>query len=268
MPHAMMTSDDFAFRLEDGIGHLELNRPPVNALGRRLIAGMHAAALRINEMIQSRQEDLRVVVLSAAGKHFCAGADLKERRVMPETEVAEAVDATRDMVSAIAAIRVPVIAAVQGSALGGGMELALAADIRLLAASAKMGLRETALAIIPGAGGTQRLPRLIGAAHALYWIATGRVFPAADCLRFGVATAVVPDAELRPATLTLAREIAANGPLAVQAAKEAVHRGMSVPLEDGLEIERQCYAKIIPTRDRIEALEAFQEKRRPVFTGE
>lgn len=257
----------FNYSLSDTIAHVRLNRPPVNALGRQLIADLHSFAEKLALEVETGAVDVRALILSAEGKHFCAGADLKERQGMPEDEVERVVTATREMTSAMAAIPVPVIAAVHGSALGGGMELALAADLRILGESAKMGLRETALAIIPGAGGTQRLPRLIGLSRALYWMTTAKVFSAQECLRDGVANMVVPDGELLDTAFAVAKEIAANGPLAVRAAKEAAVRGLEVPLEVGLQIERRCYARIIPTADRLEALAAFQEKRAPKFQG-
>ncbi len=253
------------FRVQDFIGHLVIHRPPVNALGRALIAELHRFAEEVITPCESG--DVRAVVLSARGKHFCAGADLKERMQMPESEVESVVNATRDMVTALSRIPVPVIAAVHGSAIGGGMELALAADIRILAKTARMGLRETALAIIPGAGGTQRLPRLIGPAKAMLWITTARIFSAEECLQQGVADQVVEESELLTEAMKLAQEIAANGPVAVRAAKQAIWQGLDVPLDRGLELEKQCYRKVIPTNDRLEALKAFAEKRKPQFSG-
>jgi enoyl-CoA hydratase/carnithine racemase len=254
------------YRVENHIGWLTLNRPPVNALNRQIVSEVFAAAHLANRDAEHRE--LRALILNAAGKHFCAGADLKERQGIPETEVEKVVHGIRDAVQSIAGIRVPVIAAVQGSAAGGGMELALAADIRVLADTAKMGLRETALAIIPGAGGTQRLMRLIGYGRALEWIATARMFEANECLAHGVANRVVPEVELADAAFYYAKMIAANGPLAVQAAKEALRRGMDEPLSSALEIELECYRRVIPTQDRREALAAFAEKRQPNFKGE
>lgn len=253
------------YEVEQHVARLRVNRPPVNALGKELVRELCAVAQSIGPEAESGA--IRCVILSAAGKHFCAGADLKERRGISVEEVEPTVDALREMTTAIADIPVPVIAAVQGSAIGGGMELALAADIRIVASSARMGLRETALAIIPGAGGTQRLPRLVGPSAALEWIATGRIFSAEECLRYGVANRVVADEGLLDAAEQMAREIAANGPVAVRAAKEAIWRGLDEPISAGLELERACYRRTIPTEDRLEALRAFQEKRPPNFTG-
>ena len=254
------------YEIRDFVAHLRLNRPPVNALNSELIAELHELAGRVNR--DAEAGTVRVAILSARGKHFCAGADLKERRGVPEDQVEAMVNRTRAMTTALAQISVPFIAAIHGTAVGGGMEVALAADIRVLADSAKMGLRETALAIIPGAGGTQRLPRLIGESAAVYWITSARVFSAAECEKYGVANFVVPETELMTKAESIAAEIAANGPLAVRAAKEAIVRGRDASSEDGLKIEQECYRKIIPTHDRVEALQAFQEKRPPQFRGE
>jgi enoyl-CoA hydratase/carnithine racemase len=254
------------YRIEDYIGRLTLIRPPVNALSRQLVSEIFAATHLANRDAERRE--LRVMILNAEGNHFCAGADLKERQGVPDAEVENVVQGIRDAIQSIADIKVPVIAAVQGTAAGGGMELALAADIRVLAETSKMSLRETALAIIPGAGGTQRLMRLIGYSRALEWIATAKMFDANECLAHGIANRVVPEIELPDAALYYAKLIAANGPIAVQASKEAMRRGIDEPLSRALEIEFECYKRVIPTKDRREALAAFSEKRQPIFKGE
>jgi len=251
---------------KDAIGYLTLARPPVNALGRQLVSEITVAAQRANQDVLDKR--LRVLIVRGEGKHFCAGADLKERKDISESQVESVVQGIRGAVQAIADINVPTIAAVHGSALGGGMELALAADLRVLSENATMGLRETALAIIPGAGGTQRLMRLIGYARAMEWIATAKLFNAQECLAHGVANRVVSESELLNVTMQLAEMIAANGPLAVQAAKEAMRRGLDLSLTEGLAYELECYRRIIPTSDRREALAAFGEKRMPDFRGE
>ncbi|MGH7493864.1 MAG: enoyl-CoA hydratase-related protein [bacterium] len=253
------------YSVQNHVAHLTLNRPPVNALNRQLAGEIFAAANLVNQ--DAERSQVRVAILSSAGPHFCAGADLKERKEIPEDQVAQVVQGIREAVQAVANIKVPTLAAIRGSALGGGMELALAADIRILSENAKMGLRETALGILPGAGGTQRLPRLIGYARALEWVATAWVFDAPECVQQGVASRVVPDGALADAALHCARLIAANGPLAVQYAKEAMQHGLDQPLAAALDLEFECYRRIIPTADRREALAAFGEKRTPVFRG-
>jgi enoyl-CoA hydratase/carnithine racemase len=163
----------------------------------------------------------------------------------------------------------PVIAAVNGLALGGGTELALACDIRVAAEGASLGLTETTLAIIPGAGGTQRLPRLIGRGRAKELIFTGRRVDAAEALAIGLVEYVVPADQLLAKATEIARRIADNtGPIAVAQAKFAINRGTEVDLETGLAIEAKAYEVVIPTQDRVEALAAFGEKRKPVFKGE
>jgi enoyl-CoA hydratase/carnithine racemase len=167
----------------------------------------------------------------------------------------------------IASLPMPTIAVVAGVAAGGGMELALACDLRIAEEPAKLGLRETALAIIPGAGGTQRLPRLIGPSKAKRWIFTARMHSAAEALVDGAVDLVVPEGQGLTETLALAREIAANGPVAIRLAKRAVDGGLDHPLKTALEHERRCYEGVLPTQDRLEALKAFVEKRTPVFKG-
>ncbi len=253
----------YSFR--DHIGHLILDRPPVNALNRDLVAELGRAAERIEQDVEAG--DVRAVIISARGKYFCAGADLKERLDMPESEVAPTVRNIGAAVNKLAAISVPTIAALQGSAMGGGFEVALAADIRIVVESARVGLRETALAIIPGAGGTQRLTRLVGPSNAVLWITTARLFSAQEALTQGAVNQVVPESELMTTAQELAAEIAANGPLAVRQAKRAIYGGLGKPLNDGLKFEFECYQQIIPTADRLEGLAAFREKRKPKYQG-
>jgi enoyl-CoA hydratase/carnithine racemase len=174
----------------------------------------------------------------------------------------------RAAIEAFAAIPAPTIAALHAVTAGGGCELALACDLRVLAAEASIGLPECGLAIIPGAGATQRLPRLVGPALAKKWILTARLFPAEEALEDGVVQAVVPREEVLEAALDLAGQIAACGPVAIRAAKRAMDGGLDAgTLEKGLELEWACYETIIPTEDRLEALEAFAAKRKPVYRG-
>jgi len=254
------------YEVKDFIAAVTLNRPPVNALNRTLVSELAQVADIVTEEVRSKR--VRVVVLRAEGKHFCAGADLKERAAMREEEIEPRVQRTREALDKIARLPVPVIAAVQGSALGGGWELALAADLRLLAESARVGLPEVTLAIMPGAGGTQRLARLIGYSDAMLWICTGRVFTAQEALQYGAAHFVVKDDELWNKALALATEIANNGPIAVQQAKKALQLGLETDLRTGLQWEGECYRAVIPTKDRLEGLKAFAEKREPKYTGE
>ncbi len=246
----------------DGVRVVTIDRPPVNALGRDLVADLAEAARLLRA-----DGEARVAVLRSAGKHFCAGADLKERREMTDDEVRRFVPRLSSTFTDIARLPMPTVAAVRGAAAGGGCELALACDVRILADDASIGLRETALAILPGAGGTQRLPRLIGPARAKLWIFTAAMHDAGEALRDGVADRVVPAERLDAEAIALARAIAANGPVAVRLAKKAIEEGANVPIEDGLRLEWRSYQETIATEDRLEALRAFAEKRPPRFRG-
>jgi methylglutaconyl-CoA hydratase len=182
-------------------------------------------------------------------------------------EVREFVPQLAAVCNGLAELPFPTIAAVRGAAVGGGCELALACDVRLLSDDCKIGLRETALAIIPGAGGTQRLPRLIGPARAKRWIFAAEVHTAEQALADGVADAVVEPGALDELALTRARTIAAAGPLAVRLAKLAIDEGAALPLPDALRLEWECYQRTLGSSDREEALRAFAEKRNPRFEG-
>ena len=250
---------------DEGIVLLGLDRPEAkNALGRRLMGEFRGAlaGLRFDPSV-------RVVVLhSLVPGVFCAGADLKERATMAPPEVAAFVHGLRTGFTELEDLPMPVIAVLEGAAFGGGLELALAADLRVAGAEAKVGLVETALAIIPGAGGTQRLPRLIGASRAKELIFTARRIDAAEAGRLGLVDRVVPAGKALDGALALAREILPNGPVALRMAKLAVNRGLELDRDSGLAFEQACYAQVIPTKDRLEGLAAFKEKRRPQYKGE
>jgi enoyl-CoA hydratase/carnithine racemase len=225
---------------------------------------------RFRTLLADLAQDLsvRCVLITGAGdKAFCAGADLKERKTMPVELVPEFVRNIRALMDDVEALPQPTIAVVNGFAFGGGTELMLACDLRVAAEEAKFGLTEVTLAIIPGAGGTQRLPRLVGKSRAKDLILTGRRLDAREALEIGLVNRVHPAAELHRAARALAEQIAGNGPVAVRAAKRAVDQGTEAPLEQGLEIEASCYAEVLPTQDRLEALAAFAEKRKPRYEG-
>lgn len=248
---------------ENGLVTVVLNRPKVNALNKALLTELSGVCERIRD-----DRSARVMILKSDMDTFCAGADLKERQDMSLDDVKYFVKhVIGGVIHAIGDIEIPTIAAVNGSALGGGCELALACDFRILSDDAKIGLKETALGIIPGAGGTQRLPRLIGYSNALLWILTARIFSANEALHHGVATMVTAKNQLHATAKQLAEEIMANAPIAVRQAKKAVRLGLNTSLQNGLEIENECYNAVIPTNDRVEALKAFQEKRKPKWTN-
>ncbi|KAM6963231.1 enoyl-CoA hydratase domain-containing protein 2, mitochondrial [Aplochiton taeniatus] len=239
-----------------------------NALGHVFVSQMRALVSSL-----SHDSAVRVVVFrSMVPGVFCAGADLKERAQMDNTQSDLFVHSLRSLMTEIASLPMPTIAAVDGFALGGGLELALACDLRTAAYSAQMGLIETTRGLLPGAGGSQRLPRAVGVALAKELIFTGKRVGGLRAQELGLvnrATEQNPagDAAYREA-LSLAREILPQAPVAVRMAKEAMDRGMEVDVATGMAIERMCYARVIPTRDRREGMAAFIEKRPPRYTGE
>jgi enoyl-CoA hydratase/carnithine racemase len=215
------------------------------------------------------RRNLRCVVLTGQGqKAFCAGADLKERATMSAEQVHRFL---RDISGAMRAIEASprvFVAAVNGAALGGGCELALACDLRIASSTAELGLPEVSLGIIPGAGGTQRLPRAIGMARAKDLILTGRRIGAEEAAAIGLVNRVVAPERLLPEALAYAEMVARNAPVSLRQAKRAMDEGFGMPIEQGIAFENQMYQPCLGTRDRDEALRAFAEKRRPVFTGE
>lgn len=241
-----------------------LHRPVgLNAFNYDMIAelGDITEAIRINP-------DIRVVIFTGSGERsFSVGADLKERKSLTDSQVKRNLYKIGEVFTAIENLPQPTIAMMNGFAFGGGIELALSCDFRIAATSAKMGLTETSLAIIPGAGGTQRLPRLIGETKALELILTARRLTADEAFAYGIVTRVVPGHDLAEQTIAFANDLLKNGPVALQQAKFAVKHGMNVDIQTGLSIERKAYEITIPTEDRIEALTAFAEKRPPVFKG-
>lgn len=252
-------------REDDGIVWLTIERPEVlNCLSFPTLK-------RLRTLCEELRGDLsiRCILITGSGeKAFCAGADLKERKTMPAERVPHFVRNIRRTMDDVEALPQPTIAVINGVAFGGGTELALACDLRLCAAHAELGLTETSLAIIPGAGGTQRLPRLVGRSRAKDLILTARRLDASEAERIGLANRIAPAGKLREAALELARTIASNGPVAVRAAKAAIDQGGEHPLAKGLEIEARCYERVLPTQDRLEALAAFAEKRKPRYRGE
>ena len=249
---------------KDGILTLTLNRPEVmNAFNFALL---HALREQI-ETVRFRPE-VRVLIVTGAGqKAFCSGADLKERLSLSDVQVREFIMTIRNLFTSIEQLSKPVIAAVNGVALGGGTELALACDLRILARNATMGLTETRLAIIPGGGGTQRLPRLIGRGKAKELIFTGRRVDAQEALQIGLVNKICEPADLLAECIKMAAMICETGPIAVEQAKYAINYGLETDIHTGLAIESNAYWITIPTEDRQEGLAAFREKRKPVYKG-
>lgn len=258
-----MKKVDVAF--ESHLAVVTINRPEqLNCFDLDTLA-------QLEEVVDGLKLDkyIRAVIITGAGdKAFSAGADLRERRTLNEKEVRRNVNMIRDCFTKIEELPQPTIAAINGYALGGGLELALACDFRIAATEATMGLTEVSWGIIPGAGGTQRLTRLIGISKAKELILTARKISAISAYELGLVNKVVERDQLLPSSVELAEEIMKNAPLAVTQAKYAIHYGSNVDVKTGLAIEAKAYEVIIPTKDRIEALEAFREKRPPIFKGE
>jgi len=252
------------YEQKGNLAFVTLNRPgAMNAFNYDMLVelGQITESIRINP-------DIRVIIFTGSGdRAFSVGADLKERKTLTELQVKRNLYKIGEVFSAIENLPQPTIAMMNGFAFGGGMELALACDFRIAADTALMGLTETGLAIIPGAGGTQRLPRLIGEAKALELILTARRMSATEAYSYGVLTKIATPENLVQETADFADSILANGPIALQQAKFAIKHGMNVDMQTGLAIERKAYELTIPTEDRIEALNAFSEKRKPVFKG-
>ena len=249
---------------ENSVATLTLNRPEV--MNSFNFAMLHALRDQI-ESIRFKPET-RVVIITAAGeKAFCAGADLKERATLPPEKVKEYIFTIRNLFTSIEQLNKAVIAAVNGVALGGGTELALACDIRIASTSATMGLTETRLAIIPGAGGTQRLPRLVGRGKAKELIFTGQRIGAEEAMRIGLVNQICDPKDLLDECKKMAAMICEAGPVAIEQAKYAINHGLETDLHTGLAIESNAYWVCIPTEDRLEGLAAFKEKRKPVYKG-
>lgn len=252
------------FEQMDQIGLIRLDRP------ERMNCLDYPTLVELQQLVDTVRQDttIRVVIFTGTGKAFSAGADLKERTTLTEREVRRNVEAIRDVFTNIADLPQPTIAAVNGHALGGGFEWMLACDFRIIVEGALVGLTETSFGIIPGAGGTQRLPRLIGETRAKELIFTAKKIDATTAERYGIVSRVVPTVEeLMPVCLTFAGEMLRNGPVAIRQAKQAIDQGLDHPLSEGLKIETAAYEVVIPTEDRMEALRAFAEKRTPQFQG-
>lgn len=276
IPHRTLMKlkdEDFSMEfLEDdykGIAVCTFNRPQTrNALSKNIVFQMRNCM----DMLKFDKEVSVVILCSGVPGIFCAGADLKERLKMSESEVSHFVASIRQLTTDLSDLPIPTLAAVDGSALGGGLELALSCDIRVAASSAKMGLVETRLAIIPGAGGTQRLPRLVGLSTAKELIFTGRVVDGTEARSLGLVNHVVDQNDTGDAafhrSMEIAQQIIPNGPVALRMSKQAINRGTEVDIASGLAFEQAYYAQVIPTKDRIEGIKAFNEKRTPLYKGE
>ena len=252
------------YSVENHIAFVTINRPDVlNCFDYETLQQLAQVVDQIE-----LDPDVRVAIFTGAGeKAFSAGADLKERKTLTQQEVRRNVKAIRDVFNHIAELPQPTIAAINGYAFGGGFELILACDFAIAVPEAKVGLTETSWGIIPGAGGTQRLPRLIGEMKAKELIFTAKKLTAQEAYEWGILTKVVSHENVVEASILFAGEMLRNGPIALKQAKYAICNGMNVDIQTGLKIESKAYELTIPTEDRLEALAAFSEKRKPVFKG-
>jgi len=248
--------------VEQGIATIRLARPPMNALNAAVQEELREAARTVAD-----DERVRAVVVYGGEKVFAAGADIKEMADMSYVDMAARAAQLSSAFDAVARIPKPVVAAITGYALGGGCELALACDWRVVAEDAKLGQPEIKLGVIPGAGGTQRLARLVGPARAKDIILSGRMVAAAEAERIGLADRVVPADQVYMAALDMVRPFVTGPAQAVRAAKLAIDGGLEMDLASGLAWESQLFAGLFATDDRTEGMAAFVAKRKPDFTG-
>jgi len=261
------TFETLLYEVNDGVAVVTLNRPErMNSIGGPMKAELHRAFCELARP----DESVRAVVITGAGdRAFCAGADIKERAatVLPLPEYHLKQKATHELFRAIETFEKPVIAAINGVALGGGLEIALCADIRICSTNAKLGLPEAKIGALPAAGGTQRLPRIVGLAWAKQLMLTCDHVDAELALRIGLVTEVTAPAALVPTAMAMAARMCANAPLSLRFIKQAVDLGAQVGIEAGLEFERYAAAIVVSSADRKEGMRAFVEKRKPVFKG-
>ncbi|MGH9873971.1 MAG: enoyl-CoA hydratase/isomerase family protein [Pyrinomonadaceae bacterium] len=263
-PHSIVMSS-ILYERRDQIAIIRLNRPDkLNALSAKIILALSDIFTNIDS-----QPNLRAIILTGTGdKAFCAGTDITELTGLDEVHAREASERGQALCNQIESCGVPVIAAVNGIAAGGGCELALACHLRVASASAQFSLPEASLGILPAYGGTQHLARQIGNGRALEMMLTGKAVSSEEALRFGLVNRIAPPLELLPQAESLALEIALLAPLAIRACLEAVTRGTQLPLTEGLALEAKLFASLFATEDVREGTRAFLEKRPPVFKGQ
>jgi len=248
------------YEVNEEIALVTMNNPPVNALTRALMDGLEQTIDELNSL------KLRVVVLTGTGKFFQAGADINTfLKIKTEEDAWNLVSEAQGLINRIAGIACPVIAAINGAALGGGTEISLACDIRIASTEAIFGLPEVTYGVVPGGGGTQRMPRLIGPGRAKMLIYSGMRIPADEAFNIGLVDKVVQPDQLIPEAMKLARKIAEKSPAAVKTAKRAINDGLDVSLAEGLNIELKYTAKLGGLGDMVEGATAFFEKRKPNF---
>ncbi|MDO8494219.1 MAG: enoyl-CoA hydratase-related protein [Deltaproteobacteria bacterium] len=256
-----MTEELILVEREELIAVVRLNRPKaLNALSPELMSQLTAALEELD-----RDTKIRAIVLTGSEKAFAAGADIKEMASLSAAEMKK-----RDLIGTwdrVARIKKPIVAAVSGFCLGGGCELSMMCDIIIASDTAKFGQLEINLGIIPGAGGTQRLPKLIGKSKAMEWILSGKIYDAQEACQAGLVTRVVPVEQYLEEAKKLARTLAEKSPIALAAAKKAILQSFELPLAEGLQAERNLFYDLFDTQDQKEGMAAFAEKRKPQFKG-
>lgn len=260
----MVENSTVRLEMRGAVGVVRLDRPPVNAINRAMHRELTAVVAEIDQ-----HPECRAVVIHGGERVFAAGADIKEMAALDPSEIGVLGQSLTDAISAVALLELPVVAAITGYALGGGLELALAADFRVVAEDASLGLPEITLGVIPGAGGTQRLPRLIGVAAAKKMIYFGVPVTGIEAVEQGLATLAVPADQVLPEALALAQRLAAGPTRALAAAKRAIDSGGDRPLADGLVRESHLFAGLFGTADQREGMRAFVSRSGPAdFTGQ
>ena len=257
-----MAYETIVIEQEGPVGILKLNRPQaLNALNRQVITELISALEEIEKGVMPK-----VLIVTGAGeKAFVAGTDIMEMEKLSSFEAREFASFARRAIDQVAGLNRPVIAAINGFALGGGCELAMACDIRIASEKAKMGQPETGLGIIPGSGGTQRLPRLVGPSKAKQLVFTGEIIDARTALQIGLVDRVVPPEQLMEEAKKMALTIAAKPRVALALAKSAINKGLDMDLQNGLSYEIECFAECFSTQDQKEGMRAFSEKRKPIY---
>jgi enoyl-CoA hydratase/carnithine racemase len=255
-------TEQVTLQVEGGVATIRLDRPPMNAIDLQVMEGLREAAFE-----GAARDDVGAVVLYGGERVFAAGADVKMMNGLDAGRIRPIITAMQEVFDAVAALPKVVIAAINGFALGGGCELALCADFRFAAREARMGQPEVLLGVIPGAGGTQRLPRLVGISRAKEIIYSGRQVDSDEALRIGLVDAVFPADQVYPKAVEAARRYAAGPRDALRAAKAAVDGGLRTDLASGLVRERELFTELFATGDQAEGMRAFLEKRPPKFGG-
>ena len=254
-------NDFFNVSIDDNICIVSLSRGPVNALSFNFLSELNSLFIDLEQ-----DNNIRVVIIKSELPHFSAGADLKEKKIMSKSEAGEALDNFNNCFNTIENFTKPTICCIQGFCLGGGAELALSCDIRVGTNDATIGFPEVSIGIIPGAGGTQRLPRIIGLSNAKYWIYTAKKFSGIEANKFGFLNFLEADYSLvLKKAINIAEDFISNAPIAVSSSKKAINSGFNKSVKDGLSIERDAYNISLKSVDRDEALSAFIEKRKPVW---